>query len=70
MRRKYMNTSSKNQCLLKRVEKQELTAREFGFYWEHFNQLIEQIKNETLEVEGASKDDRMCKKKSGPYKLP
>lgn len=33
-------------CLLKKVEKQELVAKEFGFYWEHFDQLIEQIQNE------------------------
>lgn len=40
-------------CLLKRVEKQEQVAKEFGFYWENLNQLIEQIHNECLEIQEA-----------------
>jgi uncharacterized protein YabN with tetrapyrrole methylase and pyrophosphatase domain len=40
-------------CLLKQVEKQELAAKEFGFYWENFHQLIEQIQNECIEVQEA-----------------
>ena len=30
-------------CLLKKIEEQELEAQEFGFYWENFDQLIQQI---------------------------
>lgn len=48
-----MQNNSKENCLLKHVEKQELIAKEFGFYWEHFNQLIEQIQNECAEVQEA-----------------
>lgn len=40
-------------CLLKQVEKQELAAKEFGFYWENLHQLIEQIQNECIEVQEA-----------------
>jgi len=39
--------------LLKRVEKQELEAREFGFYWENIDQLIEQVQSECLEIKEA-----------------
>ncbi len=54
-----MKNSSKHDCLLKRVEEQEITARQFGFYWEHINQLIEQIQSECLEVQEAwQKNDR------------
>jgi uncharacterized protein YabN with tetrapyrrole methylase and pyrophosphatase domain len=46
-------------CLLKEVEKQEKIARQFGFYWEHFSQLIEQIQSECREIEEAwQKKDR------------
>lgn len=46
-------------CLLKRVEEQEIACRDFGFYWEHIDQLIEQIQNECLEVKDAwQKNDR------------
>lgn len=44
---------SSNDCLLKQVEKQELEAKKFGFYWENFNQLIEQIQNECVEAKEA-----------------
>jgi uncharacterized protein YabN with tetrapyrrole methylase and pyrophosphatase domain len=44
---------SLNGCLLKKVEEQELAAKEFGFYWENFHQLIEQIENECREIEEA-----------------
>jgi uncharacterized protein YabN with tetrapyrrole methylase and pyrophosphatase domain len=45
-------------CLLKKVEKQELIAKEFGFYWESFLQLIEQIQSECREVQEAwNKED-------------
>lgn len=36
--------------LFRRVEEQETTARDFGFYWKHINQLIDQIKSECQEV--------------------
>ncbi len=42
-----------NECLLKRVEDQELAAREFGFYWEHVDQLLNQIRSECDEVREA-----------------
>lgn len=42
---------SKDNCLLKRVEKQEFEAQKFGFYWENFNQLIEQIQSECIEIQ-------------------
>lgn len=48
-----MQASPNEHCLLKRVEKQELEAKEFGFYWENFDQLIEQIQNECVEVQEA-----------------
>ena len=48
-----MQDFSNECCLLKQVEKQELTAKEFGFYWENFSQLIEQIENECREVQEA-----------------
>lgn len=40
--------------LLKKIEEQETTARQFGFYWERLDQLIEQIKSECDEVEKAA----------------
>lgn len=48
-----MQNHSKEDNLLKRVEEQETTARQFGFYWEHIDQLIEQIQNECKEVQEA-----------------
>lgn len=42
-----------NGCLLKRVEKQEIEAQAFGFYWENFYQLIEQIRSECIEIQEA-----------------
>lgn len=48
-----MQNSSDESCLLKQVEKQELVAKEFGFYWENFRQLMEQIQNECLEIQEA-----------------
>lgn len=46
-----------NDDLFKRVEEQELTAREFGFYWERLDQLIDQIQSECKEVEEAWKSE-------------
>jgi NTP pyrophosphatase (non-canonical NTP hydrolase) len=40
-------------CLLKQVEQQELTAKEFGFYWEALPQLMTQIERECREIEEA-----------------
>lgn len=40
-------------CLLKQVEKLELEAQKFGFYWENFHQLIEQIQSECIEIQEA-----------------
>ena len=48
-----MQDSSNECCLLKQVEKQELVAKEFGFYWENFHQLMEQIQNECMEIQEA-----------------
>lgn len=40
-------------CLLKRVEKQELMAKEFGFYWKNFTQLMKQVQSECMEIQEA-----------------
>lgn len=40
-------------CLLKQIEKKDLEAKEFGFYWENFGQLIEQIQSECVEIQEA-----------------
>jgi len=48
-----MQDSSINNCLLKQVEKQEQEAEKFGFYWESFQQLIEQIQSECVEIQEA-----------------
>lgn len=46
-------------CLLKEIEALECDAEIFGFYWERFDQLMEQIRNECVEIEDAfSLDDR------------
>lgn len=45
-----MQDNTKNECLLKRVEEQEIAAREYGFYWENIHQLIEQIQSECNEI--------------------
>jgi len=54
-------------CLLKQIENQEKTARQFGFYWEHFSQLIEQIQSECLEIQDAwqKKDHRHLQEEIG-----
>jgi uncharacterized protein YabN with tetrapyrrole methylase and pyrophosphatase domain len=44
---------SDENCLFKWVTKQELDAEKFGFYWEHIDQLIEQIQSECREVQEA-----------------
>jgi uncharacterized protein YabN with tetrapyrrole methylase and pyrophosphatase domain len=44
---------SNKPCLLQHIEKQEEAAKEFGFYWERIEQLIEQIQSECLEVSKA-----------------
>jgi uncharacterized protein YabN with tetrapyrrole methylase and pyrophosphatase domain len=48
-----MQESSNEDCLLKQVERQEMVAKEFGFYWEHFSQLVEQVQNECVEIQEA-----------------
>jgi len=48
-----MRDSSADHCLLKQVENLELEAQKFGFYWENFHQLIEQIQSECVEIEDA-----------------
>ena len=48
-----MQDPSNECCLLKEVEKQEIVAKEFGFYWENFSQLIEQVQNECTEIQEA-----------------
>ena len=42
-----------NPNLFKRVEDQETAARQFGFYWERIEQLIEQIQSECAEIKEA-----------------
>lgn len=46
-------THSHHLCLLKEVERQELNAKEFGFYWESLQQLIDQVKSECNEIQEA-----------------
>ncbi len=54
-----MPDESREHCLLKQVEEQEIIAKEFGFYWEHIGQLLEQIRSECVEVEESwQKNDR------------
>ncbi len=48
-----MSKPNRNECLLKRIETQEMAARKFGFYWERINQLLEQIQSECTEVQEA-----------------
>lgn len=48
-----MQSFSHECCLLKKMEKQELVAKEFGFYWENLFQLIEQVQNESMEIKEA-----------------
>jgi uncharacterized protein YabN with tetrapyrrole methylase and pyrophosphatase domain len=44
---------------LKKIEELETTARQFGFYWENIDQLIDQIQSECAEVKEAwQKNDR------------
>ena len=43
----------KTECLLKRVEKQEIAANNFGFAWQTVDQLVEQIHSECIEVQEA-----------------
>lgn len=38
---------------MKQVELQEKTAKEFGFYWDHLDQLTDQIKSECAEIKEA-----------------
>ena len=45
--------------LLKHIEEQEKIARQFGFYWGHIDELIEQIQSECIEIKEAwQKEDR------------
>lgn len=39
--------------LFTEVERQENEAKKFGFYWEHLDQLIDQIQSECKEVKEA-----------------
>lgn len=50
---KKMQDFSNEPCLLQQVEKQEIIAKEFGFYWENLSQLMEQIHNECIEIQEA-----------------
>lgn len=54
-----MEDHSNKYCLLKQVEKQELVAKEFGFCWETFQQLLEQIQNESREIQEAWQEQDM-----------
>lgn len=49
--------NAKHYCLLKRIEKQELEAKKFGFYWENVHQLIDQVKSECKEIQEALNED-------------
>ncbi len=45
-----------SECLLKQVEKKEINAKNFGFYWETMDQLIEQILSECREIQDADQN--------------
>ena len=54
-----MTNNPDSHCLFKRIEEQELTAKQYGFYWERIDQLLDQIKSECEEVEESwKKNDR------------
>lgn len=42
-----------NQNLFKKIEDVELKARDFGFYWTHLDELVQQIQSECVEVQEA-----------------
>ncbi len=42
--------SDKSHDALKAVEMAEIEAKEFGFYWEHIEQLTDQIQSECQEI--------------------
>lgn len=42
--------------LFTKIEEQELQAKQFGFYWENIDQLLEQIQNECQEVKEAAEN--------------
>lgn len=45
--------------LIKRVEEQELACKDFGFYWQNIDQLIDQVTSECREIKEAyDKHDR------------
>jgi uncharacterized protein YabN with tetrapyrrole methylase and pyrophosphatase domain len=44
---------------LKQVEKLELEAQKFGFYWENIDQLIEQIQSECIEIKEAWNNNKL-----------
>ena len=48
-----MKDSGVESCLLKQIEKKEIKAKKFGFYWEHFHQLFDQIQSECIEIQQA-----------------
>jgi tetrapyrrole methylase family protein/MazG family protein len=48
-----MSHLDKNQNVFKKIEEQEMVARQFGFYWETMEQLTEQIQSECLEIKEA-----------------
>lgn len=48
-----MESSKKNECLIKKVELQEKESEKFGFYWENFGQLMDQVLSECKEVSEA-----------------
>lgn len=42
-----------NENLLQMAEDLELSSKDFGFYWKHISQVMEQIRSECAEVEEA-----------------
>jgi uncharacterized protein YabN with tetrapyrrole methylase and pyrophosphatase domain len=54
-----MQALSKIECPLKKAEELEEEARQFGFYWERLDQLIEQIQSECQEIQGVSPTNRI-----------
>jgi len=53
IRPSFLCMMQKENNVLNRIVEQESAAKEFGFYWERLDQLIEQIRSECMEIEDA-----------------
>ncbi len=46
-----MHDSPPQQSAMQQVQDTELSCRDYGFYWTHIDQLIDQVQSECLEVQ-------------------